>query len=44
MANVALLLGELDNQDPIALIDEIKQVLLLEASIVRVCVRRQQEL
>lgn len=44
MANVALLLGGLDNQDIFALIDELKQVLLLEASIVKVCVKRQLEL
>lgn len=44
MGNVALLLGGLDNQDPFALTDEIKHVLLLEVSIVRVCVKRQLEL
>lgn len=36
MGNVALLLGGLDNQDPFALTDEIKHVLLLEVSIVRI--------
>jgi len=44
MANVTLLLGGLDDQDPFALTDEIKHVLLLEMSILRVCVKRQLEL
>ena len=44
MANVTLLLGGLDNQDPFALTDEVRHVLILEVSIVRVCVKRQLEL